>query len=209
MYYKVIQPPTNIDDHTFSRLLADISGQRREKVLRYKHQRGRIESLYSYIILKELLNKNYGIVGNPIFREGEHGKPVITSIEDNGTLHSLNGVHFNISHSNTGIACVVDDQPIGIDIESIHRKVSNSLIRYVLNETEIQHVQASEQPDIEFVKLWTMKESLVKLIGTGISDSNQLKSLLTDSSSYSFLTTVNEEQGWVLTICKFRECPDT
>ena len=44
------------------------------------------------------------------FDIGSHGKPYIIGYEQ---------VHFNISHSDNICICVVDDMPIGIDIQKM------------------------------------------------------------------------------------------
>ena len=214
-YYKVIKTPEHIDNETFLRLLSEVSEQRRKKVLRYKFETGRIESLYAYLLLKDLLRKHYGITGNPVFEEGEHGKPHIVSLEnENGNVDkNENSVtttgnnasrnvfpYFNFSHCKTGIACAVSDEPIGIDVERIGRNIDESLIRYVFNDEEAEHVLASEKKSVEFTRLWTIKEALVKLTGTGIADEKQLKNLLTDTARYDFLTEVNENEAWVMTV---------
>lgn len=207
-YYKVIKTPKHIDNETFLRLLSEVSEQRRKKVLQYKFESGRIESLYAYLLLKEQLQKHYGIIGNPVFEEGEHGKPRIVAIENDkenaaaigGNASRKDFPYFNFSHCKTGIACAVSDNPIGIDVERIGRKTDESLIRYVFNEEEASHVLSSDHQGVEFTRLWTTKEALVKLTGSGIADSEQLKSLLNDTSNYDFLTEVNEEQAWVMSI---------
>ena len=68
---------------------------------------------------------------------------------------------------------MVSDKPVGIDIESI-RPYKESLARYVMNDDELQRINGSA---LEFTKLWTQKEAVVKLTGQGIT--TDLKSVLT------------------------------
>lgn len=178
--------------------------------MRYKFESGRVQSLMAYVTLKQLLRKNYGIEGNPIFKEGEHGKPEIVEIEgiDNG--FDLSRLSFNFSHCKNGVACAVnhrseadasDKSPaVGIDIECIPKEIKEDLCRYVFNEKEVEQVLTSNKPCVEFARLWTMKEALVKLSGIGIRDKDQLRSLLNQKEKYSFITEVNEEKGWVMTV---------
>lgn len=70
---------------------------------------------------------------------------------------------FNISHSKGYVAFVMDDVPIGIDIEKI-RDVDPALIDFVSSEEEQKYIRSAEN----FYEIWTNKEALVKAIGTGI-----------------------------------------
>lgn len=188
--YRVFDDLESISEENFSRLLSDVSEQRREKVLRFKFQAGRVQSLMAYVLLKQLLNEHLDITTNPVFVEGEHGKPAIEG----------SPFHFNMSHCKNAVACAVSDAPVGIDVERISRELKGDLCRYVLNEEEFEQVMGSDNPKVEFARLWTMKEALVKLSGVGITDSAQLRSLLDDKQNYKFHTEVNETKGWVMTI---------
>ena len=81
----------------------------------------------------------------------EFGKP----ISDN--------IYFNISHSHYLVGLVIDDVPVGIDIEKI-RPVDKKLSDYVTDEKEKAYVH----DDQSFYEIWTNKEALVKCVGIGI-----------------------------------------
>ena len=74
----------------------------------------------------------------------------------------------NLINEQNGIAVAVSDQPIGIDIESF-RQVSDSLIRYTMNEEERRIIAESDDPVRTFTEYWTKKEAVFKLRGTGIT----------------------------------------
>ena len=67
-----------------------------------------------------------------------------------------------------------------------------------MSEAEVEQVESSPSPDIVFARLWTMKESLLKLTGEGIR--RDLKSVLVNTSA-RFATTVNTARGYVFTVC--------
>ncbi len=81
----------------------------------------------------------------------EYGKP----ISDN--------VYFNVSHSHYLVGLVIDNVPVGIDIEKI-RPVDKKLSDYVSDELEKNYIH----DDQSFYEIWTNKEALVKCVGTGI-----------------------------------------
>ena len=138
-----------------------VSEQRREQALRYKHTFGQFCCLKSWLMLSTLH------VGELEFLYNEHGKPYFEG-----------GPYFSISHCKEGIAVVIDDQPIGVDIESI-RHADDELIRRTMNEEE----QRMIQNDRDFTRLWTQKEAVVKMQGTGIESFEQLQNILSESRS--------------------------
>lgn len=103
-----------------------------------------------YASLGEMIGK--GIHGKPYFRE-------------------VPRIHFNISHSGAYGACALSSVPCGLDIQEIREIRSKRLIERVLSEEEKRIVQSHEDPEREFCRFWTRKESFVKLSGEGITRS--------------------------------------
>ena len=83
---------------------------------------------------------------------GEHDKPL-----------SKNG-YFNISHSYGFVVFIMDDSPIGIDVERI-KSPKEDVIKYVSSNEELDYITDGEK----FAQVWTNKESLLKAIGVGIT----------------------------------------
>ena len=65
----------DIWDFDLEAALKDISDQRREQALKFKHEQGQRLCVLAYQLLKEGLQKEYGLTDNPIFEYNEHGKP--------------------------------------------------------------------------------------------------------------------------------------
>jgi len=166
-----------------------LSEQRREQCLRFKHELGRKQCAAAYLLLCEGLRKEYGITELPVFEYGEHGKPAIIGHPD---------IHFNLSHCREAVLCVVSDHPVGCDVESISR-YKESLARYTMNDEEMQQITASAHPDQEFIRLWTMKEAVLKLAGTGITDN--MRTVLAESVG-QIETVINEEKNYIYAITK-------
>ena len=167
--------------------LKEISEQRREQALKFKHEQGQRLCVLADQLLKQALREEYGITENPVFEYNEHGKPSIIGHPE---------VFFNLSHCKEAAVCVVSDQPVGIDVESI-REDKEGLVHYSMNDDEIQEIESAEHPDVAFIRLWTMKEATLKLIGTGIS--NDLKTVL-DTAKYKYTTV--ERQRYIYTVCE-------
>lgn len=167
--------------------LGEISVQRREQALRFRHEQGQRLCVLAYLLLKKGLRTTYGIMENPIFEYNEHGKPSILDHPD---------IFFNLSHCKEAAVCVISDHPVGIDVESI-REYKESLVRYTMNDAEIREIESSENPASAFIRLWTMKEATMKLVGTGIS--NDMKNVI-DTTTYHY-TTVDRRQ-YIYTVCE-------
>jgi 4'-phosphopantetheinyl transferase len=163
-----------------------LSEQRREQVLRFKHELGRKTCAAAYLLLCEGLRREYGIKLPPVFEYSEHGKPSIVGRPD---------IHFNMSHCREAALCVLSDHPVGVDIESV-REYKDTLAHYTMNDDELQLIASSPHPDVAFIRLWTMKEAKLKLSGHGIG--NDMKHVL-DGTEH-FHTVINEEKGYVYSV---------
>ena len=176
----------HIWDFDLTEALADISDQRREQALKFKHEQGQRLCVLAYQLLKQGLRKEYGITENPVFEYNEHGKPSIVGHPE---------IFFNLSHCKEAAVCVISDHPVGIDVESI-REYKYSLVHYTMNEAEVAEIEKAEDPAVAFIRLWTMKEASLKLIGTGIS--NGIRHAIDTTKKY---TTVNR-QRYIYTVCE-------
>lgn len=175
-----------ITEEEIQRLLPLVSEERRDEALRYKHLFGQFACLKSYVMLRELLEQ-HGLTHPFRFERNEHGKPFLADHPE---------IHFNLSHCKSGIAVAVADEPVGIDIES-YRPVSDSLVRYTMNEEEQRLIKESDDPVRTFTEYWTKKEAVFKLRGTGITREG-LHNLLCGDEVVE--THVNGEKRYVLSI---------
>lgn len=141
-------------------LIASLPEWRRETALRFRHLQGRRECAVGYIELLRGLRLRFGIGGMPAFAYNEHEKPFLKDYPD---------IHFSISHCKEAVGCLVSERPCGLDIECI-REAKDSLVRYTMSPEEVEHIFSDSSPKIAFTRLWTQKEAVLKLLGTGITD---------------------------------------
>lgn len=166
-------------------MLPLVDEQRREQALRYKFIFGQYACLKSWQMLNELLEPLQ--LNDMEIAYNEHGKPYLIHHPD---------IHFNLSHCKNGIAVAVDNAPIGIDIESFHRD-NEALVQRTMNASEIESIRNSSCPTAAFTQLWTMKEAVVKLRGTGITD--DLYGIL-DGCGYRLETHINLDKQYSWTV---------
>ncbi len=156
----VLDDISSVTSSELQAAIASLPDWRREQALKFKHEQGRKECALSYLLLCRMLREQLGISECPHFSYGEHGKPILAEHPH---------IHFNISHCKSAIACAVSDTEVGVDVEAAGR-YSESLARYCMNYAELSQIQSAASPDAEFTRLWTQKEAVFKLTGTGIND---------------------------------------
>lgn len=179
-------------DAEVARMLPLVSPQRREEALRYVHTHGRFCCLRSYLMLMELIGAVSPTLDDttPRFEYNEFGKPYLPDRPD---------IQFSISHTKNAVAVALSRYPIGVDVEQI-RHQSEALIRKTMNAAEQQQIADSQTPDTTFTVLWTQKEAVLKLFGTGIVD--ELHNVLTDCDNISIETHVRS--GYVWSVAQYK-----
>lgn len=176
------------DQKEMPKLINNLPAWRKEKALSFHFDIDKYLCAKSYFILTDLLLEEFNLKDIPNFSYGENQKPYFKEYPN---------IYFNISHCKSGIACAVSSSPIGIDIEEI--SLEDIIKENVLSKEELQAIKNSKSPDEEFTKFWTMKESYLKLIGTGISDN--IKDILNKlESNVKFKTYIDKSNLFLTTL---------
>lgn len=118
-------------------------------------------------MIREILSYYLGISKDLIrLHESRYGKPYLTFPVIRQKLY------FNISHTEGYLAFALSTStPVGIDIEKVDRNVRlQSLMGRFFHSKEIKTFldYSNEERSRHFIRYWTLKESFVKGIGTGI-----------------------------------------
>ena len=163
----------DILDFDVEEALRVVTAERRDKVLRYRFDVDRRQSLAAYMLLCYGLREEYGIATPPRLGYDDRDKPHLADYPD---------IHFNLSHCRCGVACAIGREPIGVDIEVI-AEVDWDVARRVMSDAQLEHITSSLEPERDFCQLWTMKESLLKQTGEGLSD--DLPRLAIDKRSFA------------------------
>ncbi len=125
--------------------LEQISGERVYKALKYVKEEDTLRSITGSLLIKKYAGGLDGI------KYDFYGKPC----KDN--------YFFSLSHSNDYVVLGVADSEIGVDIE-MKRSRNPKLADYVFSDLE----KNALKEEMDFYRLWTSKESLVKYVGFGI-----------------------------------------
>ena len=221
MLYEIFDHMHLCTDEAVREMLPLVSEQRRQQALRYSHTFGRFCCLKSYLMLLELLSAVYPELdtSKPEFGYTAQGKPFLLARPD---------IHFSISHTKNAILVAISDAPIGVDIEAFRSPSAALIARTMnateqaaiaasaaatleppgtsgtarsalgTREAQMEQPQASGTPEALFSAIWTRKEAVLKLRGTGIE--GDLKHVL--SGSEAIFTRIFPRKSYAFSIAQ-------
>lgn len=136
-------------------LLENLSEDRKQKIRNAKQKQKRLQSFGAGLLLNKVLAR-YGISSQDVYINDD-GKPM------------TEGICFNLSHSGNFVICAVSNEPIGCDIQQIKEMPHFSEERFASLEEKLHlaHLVGDEY-NREFVRIWTRKESYLKMLGIGL-----------------------------------------
>jgi 4'-phosphopantetheinyl transferase len=113
----------------------------------------------AYTLLAYAARRRWGLGQLPAIARAEQGKPFFPAFPN---------YHFNLSHSGRFALCVLDEQPVGADIEAI-RPHHPKLSRRICSELELAWLEEQQNKTTALCQLWAGKEALAKHHGTGLT----------------------------------------
>lgn len=172
------------------RIFAVLGKQRQEKIESCRHDKDKLRSLCAgallilgvmewdereedYALHKIVPRKvNWEMI--PAFFEAQQ-TDISCSYGKNGKPQFVHYPHiqFNLSHSGDYVVAAFDKNPVGIDIQE-YRKIKESTAKHFLTAWELEQIgMQTEVAEREALlcRLWTIKESYVKLTGEGMKKS--------------------------------------
>lgn len=190
--YRIVDDIEKVTGEALLQEIALLPQWRQEVVMRYKFESGRRESALAFRLLQQMLGEYDASIDTSglEFETNEHGKPFLR-------FHS--GIFFNLSHCKRAVACAVSDEPVGIDVECTGR-YKHDLAAYCMSPEEVTWIESEDDVDQRFTMLWTKKEALVKLLGTGITD--DVKTILSVYDGEVDFTTEYGD-GYVCSVAKY------
>ena len=96
---------------------------------------------------------------------------------------------------------MLSDRPVGVDVESF-RHAEEPLLKRTMNPEEQAEVRNAADPAEAFTCLWTRKEAVLKLRGTGLVDN--LHDVLTNIEDVQLETAVNKYRQYAYTLAVIR-----
>lgn len=149
---------SDMTENDYNEYFTFLSEERKSAVLRMRSENDRKRSVLGEMLARRGIAKRLGICEREIaFKRSEKGKPFCTDAS----------VCFSISHSKNAVACVIDSDPIGLDIEKM-RDIDLRITRIACTDSDKEYILGSEDENLRFFKVWTAKEAYFKYLGTGI-----------------------------------------
>lgn len=175
------------ENENFSQL-PDVLTERINSFLNKKRQNA---SAAGYLLLKEALSENGRNINNISFLET--GKPIMPDC------------YISVSHSADLAVCAVSRKPIGIDAEKKRNVEKREKYRF-FTQSENKYVNNGQNPDLNFLVIWTMKEAYKKVTGcdwgelSGVNFAEEDGRLCEKRAGYRFETECFGE--YVITVCE-------
>lgn len=142
----------------FGPLLPLVSPKKQERIRKFHFFRHAQNCLLGDVLSRTEICRTTGLGNKQLeFYTNEYGKPFLINKPH---------IHFNISHAEHYIACVISDDPVGIDIEFI-KPADLKIAERFFTLDETAYIMAGEWTH-RFYEVWTKKESQIKWEGKGL-----------------------------------------
>lgn len=174
------------DEAAFNTAVESVSPYRRQKIALLKKIKDKRRSLAATIALNTAL-KEYGLEERTMeYDVGKQGKPYFRYNPD---------IHFSLSHSGDYAICSIGAHEIGNDIELIKSGRERVAKRFFATE-ELDWIYETQDPrerDNRIFRIWTMKESFLKVTGLGMSLSlKDFAIMLSDNGGANIRQNIND-----------------
>lgn len=162
VYYAKVFPP--LEEDAFLLYLEKVEKERRKKLLHGTKQGSSSCMLAAGCLLHKALCEWMGLEADdtPPFKisYGKEGKPYLKEKPE---------LYFNLSHSGEYVCCAAGDVPVGVDLQkktAVKEKIAERFFTAADNQ-RLSLCRKEEWNDL-FFRMWSIKESFVKLTGEGL-----------------------------------------
>lgn len=192
-HIEIYENPNRLSEIEFEQYLALLPFERRVKVQRFRNKIDQKLSLLAYILLRRGLEKWYNIKTTEVLRfiYNDNEKPFLADYPH---------IFFNISHCQQAVVCVFAEKPIGIDVEGMI-DYDQDLVEKIANRDEQYDIINDSNPSLALTRLWTKKESFMKMTGTGLVDDLHILFDNDADIACNYEYRYSKENNYVMTIC--------
>lgn len=130
-------------------------------IISYKMNLNIVRSILGELCIRYILMKRYNLYQNVNIKTAEFGKPFFPNIP----------LHFNYSHTNSYVAAIVSNYPVGVDIEYMGVYKFDEIANHFFSKSEQSQIHKCpfDKKKLLFYQLWTAKESFGKCVGCGLN----------------------------------------
>jgi len=150
-----------VSSSQYHQMLSLIPDEKRQRIDRFHFKKDTLCSLYGDILIRYISSDILKIDNQDIYiQENRYGKPYLKDLP----------LHFNLSHSGHWVIAAISNDIVGVDIEKINDIDLNIAERFFTNNECLQIFGSdSNSRQAQFFSIWTLKESYIKFLGTGLS----------------------------------------
>lgn len=159
----ILRIQQNLSQSEFESLSGLVSHDKRTKIQNFRFPSDAQKSLLGDALARYAICRQYGLSNENLrFGANRHGKPFLLGHPS---------ISHNISHSGDYVVCAAGNNgPVGIDVETV-KSADMKIAERFFAEDEFAYLRG-HPPELQnecFCRLWTMKESYVKMLGRGLS----------------------------------------
>lgn len=155
-YYNI----TDINNDYYQLFRNAVSEERRMRADCYRFIDDSKRSICAELLLQYSVYQIFGQVTELDFAYNEFGKPYINHVH---------GFSYNISHSGKWVAIAYAGGEVGIDIEEIQMGNEDIVDSFFTKEEKsFINMVVGKEREKRFTQIWTLKESYLKYLGTGL-----------------------------------------
>ena len=159
IYFEKVSELFQNSPQVFDEWYNDVAYDKRERIDRITDTSRRNTLILSDHLARKAVSEFCNIPEKDVvFRYNSHGKP----------FYPLDCVHFSVSHSGNYVVCCIDENPCGIDIETL-RDVQLKTAKRFCTENELEFINSADDKRTAFLYIWTRKEAYFKSLGCGIA----------------------------------------
>lgn len=128
----------------------------------FRHMAGMQRKVLGELLLRALINRDHRISSDRI--------TIAYNPKKKPYLESHPRIHYNISHSGQWVVIAFSDKQVGVDVEKIRNVNLNVAKRFFSEDEKNRLFSLPARLRLPyFFDLWTLKESFLKAIGTGLT----------------------------------------
>jgi len=177
----------SLDETQITALAGRLSPSERERAARFWHAHDKRDYIAAHALVRMALAAYTQLTPEQLsFGADGYGKPFL--VLPNGETPP----QFSLTHSRGLVACVVASEgAVGIDVEPVDTSIDADRIAtrfFSVEESEaLQRCSITERPS-RFFELWTLKEALLKAVGTGLGSGLNAVTFRVESDQISLTT---------------------
>ena len=152
---------SDINNDNYQFLRKAVTEERRMRADRFHMIDDAKRSICAELLLQYSLFQTVGRLVEMDIVYNEFGKPF---------MNHMIGFSYNLSHSGKWVVIAYGNSDVGIDIEKIQTGIVDIADDFFTKEEKgFIHSAADKERTKRFTQIWTLKESYIKFLGTGLS----------------------------------------